>query len=298
MMRPLIFICCLLTGFFVSAQTPYVQTGSIRRMENFPSKYVQPRNVDVWLPENYSPKKKYAVLYMHDGQSLFDATITWNKQEWAVDETLGKLIKEKKIRKCIVVGIWNNGAQRHAEYFPQRALDNPTIKNFPYLSQLFPDGPLANNYLQFIVKELKPYIDSTFSTLPDQENTFIAGSSMGALISIYAICEYPSVFHGAACLSTHWTGIFKAENNPVPAALVEYLKSNLPMPYNHKIYFDYGSKTLDSLYAPFQAMVDGVMKSKGYTTDNWITKEFPGEDHSESAWRRRFAIPAVFLLHK
>ncbi|MBK9733326.1 MAG: alpha/beta hydrolase [Chitinophagaceae bacterium] len=288
----------ILSTLFSKAQLPHVNSGTIKRLNNFPSKFVDARNVDVWLPEKYAPKKKYAVLYMHDGQMLFDSTTSWNHQEWGVDETLGKLMKEKKIRNCIVVGIWNNGAQRHAEYFPQRALDSPTIKNFAYLNQTFPNGPLADNYLKFIVTELKPYIDSTFSTRPEQENTFIAGSSMGGLISMYAICEYPEVFHGAACLSTHWTGIFRANNNPVPGAIVDYLKTHLPSPDNHKLYFDHGTKTLDSLYAPFQAMADEVIKNHGYTSANWISKEFPGEDHSENAWRKRLAIPAVFLLGK
>ncbi|HJP64358.1 MAG TPA: hypothetical protein VJ844_13015, partial [Mucilaginibacter sp.] len=73
------------------AQLPKVACGTIKRLENFPSKFVDPRNVDIWLPEGYSTNKKYAVLYMHDGQALFDSTLMWNKQEWGVDETLCKL---------------------------------------------------------------------------------------------------------------------------------------------------------------------------------------------------------------
>jgi len=71
------------------AQLPRPASGSIRRVVNFPSRFVEPRNVDIWLPDGYDPKKKYAVLYMQDGQMLFDSTNTWNKQEWGIDETLG-----------------------------------------------------------------------------------------------------------------------------------------------------------------------------------------------------------------
>ena len=173
-------------------------------------------------------------------------------------------------------------------------LETQRDKNMP----VFAREPISDLYLQFLVKELKPFIDSAFATCKERKNTFIAGSSMGGLISMYAICEYPDIFGGAACLSTHWTGIYRADNNPVPAALLKYLSDNVPSPKNHKIYFDYGSQTLDALYKPFQQQADDIMKKKGYSGRNWMTKEFPGEDHSENAWNRRFSIPAVFLLGK
>ncbi|MBC7868394.1 MAG: esterase, partial [Gloeobacteraceae cyanobacterium ES-bin-316] len=158
--------------------------------------------------------------------------------------------------------------------------------------------PISDNYLRFLVQELMPFIDIKFSTAKEPKNTFIAGSSMGGLISIYAICEYPEVFGGAACLSTHWPGVFTVDNNPVPAAFINYLQNNLPNPDNHNIYFDYGDQTLDALYPPLQKKVDEVMKAKGFTGKNWVTKFFPGENHSEAAWAKRFTIPLLFLLKK
>ena len=151
-------------------------------------------------------------------------------------------------------------------------------------------------YLKFLVPELKPFIDKTFSTKRNAKNTFSAGSSMGGLISIYAICEYPKVFGGAACLSTHWPGIFSTENNPIPDSFVGYLKQNLPNPKTHKIYFDYGDQTLDALYKPLQQKVDLVMIEKGFTSKNWMTRFFPGENHSEKSWKERLDIPLEFLL--
>ena len=147
-----------------------------------------------------------------------------------------------------------------------------------------------------MVKELKPFIDSKYPVYKDKDHTFIAGSSMGGLISMYAICEYPNVFGGAACMSTHWPGIFIKENNPVPDAFLNYLNSHLPNPKTHKIYFDYGDKTLDAMYQPYQQRVDSIMKSKGYNEKSWITKFFPGDDHSENSWHKRFYIPLEFLL--
>ncbi|NTW26607.1 MAG: alpha/beta hydrolase, partial [Lentimicrobium sp.] len=266
---------------------------------------VDARNIDVWLPDGYTEHKKYAVLYMHDGQMLFDSTINWNKQEWGVDETIGRLLNENKIKDCIVVGIWNT-PKRHAEYFPQKPFQslsqvqkdsvNKELQDLGRTSEVF--QPVSDNYLKFIVNELKPFIDQTFSTLPGPENTNISGSSMGGLISMYALCEYPEVFGGAACLSTHWPGVFSMDNNPVPDAFVNYLKEYLPDPETHKIYFDYGDQTLDALYPPLQKKADEVMIAKGFTKSNWETRFFPGEDHSEISWGRRLDIPVAFLLKK
>ncbi|PWA05045.1 alpha/beta hydrolase [Flavobacterium psychrotolerans] len=298
-------VACLIfiTG---NAQEVKVSAGKVQRFENFKSQFVDVRNIDVWLPDGYSDKEKYAVLYMHDGQMLYDAETTWNKQAWEVDDVAGKLISENKTQKFIVVGIWNSDQKRHPEYFPQKPYESLTqIQRDTITSQLQKAGkttavfkPFSDAYLKFLVTELKPYIDKTFSTKKDRKNTFIAGSSMGGLISMYAICEYPKVFGGAACMSTHWPGAFSAANNPIPDAFINYLKNNLPNPKNHKIYFDYGDQTLDVLYKPLQEKVDVVMKAKGFTDKNWITKFFPGKDHSEKSWHDRLDIPLVFLLKK
>lgn len=237
---------------------------------------------------------------------LFDASTTWNKQSWDVDDVASKLMKEGKVEDFIVVGIWNSGKSRHADYFPQKPFESMTLEQKDFVSkQLLTNGkttdvfqPNSDNYLLFLVKELKPYIDKKYSVYKDKKHTFIAGSSMGGLISMYAICEYPTIFGGAACLSTHWPGIFIVENNPIPDAFLEYMKTNLPNPRSHKIYFDYGNQTLDALYPPLQQKVDEVMKSKGFTDKNWLTKFYAGEDHSEKAWNKRLNVPLEFLLNK
>lgn len=300
-----ILFCCFIK-INASSQLPKVVAGSIQRISNFPSKWVEKRNVDIWLPDGYSTLKKYPVFYIHDGQMLFDSTTTWNKQEWGVDDVVSELIKENKIKEVIIVGIWNIPSMRHADYFPQKPFESlsPAQQDSIYTItttkdyRLFADKVHSDNYLKFIVTELKPYIDSVYSTFKDQAHTFIAGSSMGGLISMYAICEYPAVFGGAACLSTHWPGIFSTENNPIPAAFLNYLKKNLPNPTTHKLYFDYGTKTLDAMYEPYQLQADAILKQKGYTNKSWMTQKFPGADHSEKSWNKRLSIPLIFLLGK
>jgi len=254
--------------------------------------------VDIWLPKSYSADKKYAVLYMHDGQMLFDANTTWNKQEWMVDEVVSDLIENDKIKECIVVAPWNAGQYRHSDYFPEKAANFLPEELKAQLKNGLMGDFRADEYLLFLTKELKPFIDDNYSTLSDQSNTYIAGSSMGGLISIYAICEYPNVFSGAACISTHWPGDTKIANDLIPKAFYSYLNENIPSPENHMIYFDYGTETLDSLYKPLQLKVDEIMKRKGYDKSNWISKEFVGENHSEDSWSKRLYIPLEFLMNK
>jgi len=164
------------------------------------------------------------------------------------------------------------------------------------LDETYDGGALGDQYLKFIVEELKPIVDSNFDTLPDKANTFMLGSSMGGIISIYAMAEYPKVFGGVACLSTHFPLIL-GDDSAVPPIFIRYLKEHLPRPGSHKIYFDYGTETMDAWYEPYQKQMDTAMKEIGYTEGaNWITKKFEGAEHSEVAWRQRLSIPLTFLL--
>lgn len=282
------------------AQRAKVAKGSLTRFDNFASQYVDARNIEVWLPEHYSAKKKYAVVYMHDGQMLFDASTTWNKQEWGVDETFDKLIREQKIKDCIVVGVWNINGLRTAEYFPQKAL------------QYLPEGErenalkgnfLADRYLKFLVNELKPFIDQHFATKRSADATFLMGSSMGGLISLYGVCEYPKVFGGAACLSIHSPlltsdRVMKEPDNEYGTAFRTYVLAHLPQHPKRKIYFDYGTETLDALYQKTQPKLDSTMVQAGYDDKNWITRRYEGDAHDEISWAKRLSVPLIFLMKK
>lgn len=162
-------ILFFLLAFNSKAQEVKVTSGKVQRFANFESKLIDARNIDIWLPDGYSNNEKYAVLYMHDGQALYDAESTWNKQAWEIDQTAGKLIAEGKTQKFIVVGIWNNGQKRHPEYFPQKPYENLTqIQKDTITLQLQKAGrtnevfkPYSDLYLKFLVTELKPFIDKT-----------------------------------------------------------------------------------------------------------------------------------------
>jgi predicted alpha/beta superfamily hydrolase len=283
----------------------HVSSGTIVDLGMLKSHYADPRRVVVWLPTGYSAHgPKYAVLYMHDGQNLFDKNTAGYGMEWQIDETLDRLIQEKKVRPTIVVGIWNT-PKRLQEYVPSKALSELPPGYRGKIRALYGGDPLSDGYLKFIVRELRPMIDQRFNVKTDRDDTAIMGSSMGALISLYAIDEYPEIFGEAGMMSTHWPLVITADNKPisdqeyeiVSSAFERYLAPALPDPASHKLYFDHGSETLDANYARYQDRVDAVVRRRGYRQwINMLSLSYPGEKHNEISWASRVAVPLQFLL--
>jgi predicted alpha/beta superfamily hydrolase len=277
--------------------------GELMRIDSFPSKNIVSRSVDVWLPENYSIQKKYAVLYMHDGQNLFDATTTWNQQEWMIDEVATRLMKKEITKNFIVVGIHSIPGIRWQDLYPEKAMNFLSKEDKDRLYEEarknnFNINLTGDEYLRFIVQELKPYIDTTYSVYKNKENTYVAGSSMGGLMSMYAVAEYPTIFQGAACMSTHWVGAVVKDNNVLPEAIFNYIEKNLPDSKNHTMYFDYGNKTLDAFYPIFAPRVDSIFTNGGYDDANYKNLFFEGTNHSDESWQQRVHIPLTLLLKK
>jgi enterochelin esterase-like enzyme len=284
---------------------PHVSAGTIVDLGVLQSKYADPRRVVVWLPSGYrATGQKYAVLYMHDGQNLFDTATAGYGMEWQIDETLDRLIRENMVRPTIVVGIWNT-PKRLQEYVPSKAFNGLPPAYRQKVRALYGGDPLSDGYLKFVVRELKPMIDRRFNVKTDRANTAIMGSSMGALISLYAIDEYPNVFGAAGMMSTHWPLVIAPDNKPisdeeyetVSSTFARYLAHALPDPAVHKLYFDHGSETLDAIYARYQSRVDAVVAKHGYRQwSNDLSLSFPGEKHNEISWASRVAVPLQFLL--
>ncbi|MFL6726166.1 MAG: alpha/beta hydrolase [Sphingomicrobium sp.] len=283
----------------------HVSAGTVVDLGILKSKYADPRRVVVWLPPGYSAKRpKYSVLYMHDGQNLFDKATAGYGMEWEVDEHLAQLITDKKVPPTIVVGIWNT-PKRLQEYVPSKAFATLPADYRGKVKALYGGDPLSDGYLKFIVRELRPMIDKRFNVKTDRADTGIMGSSMGSLISLYAINEYPWIFGAAGMMSTHWPLFMKADGQSVSqqeyevvsSAFERYLAAALPDPRTHKLYFDHGSETLDAIYKQYQDGVDAVVAKRGYRQGvNWLTKSFPGQKHNEISWASRIDIPLQFLL--
>jgi predicted alpha/beta superfamily hydrolase len=265
--------------------------GTLQHFPSVPSLFINPRDVDVWLPPEYDEDNAngYSVLYMHDGQNLFESEKSYIGVDWGLDQTMAVLCQKKEIRPTIVVGIWNT-PQRLREYLPQRPFcDHQSRQSRSRVIRRYGGTPISDKYLRFIVYELKPFVDNHYRTRPEREFTFLMGSSMGGLISLYALCEYPHIFGGAACLSTHWPIAHRS--------LGKYLKTRLPEPRRHKIYLDYGDEANSAGYLVCQKRVEHLIRERGYTFGfDWIAKWYAGDPHSETAWRNRVHVPLRFLL--
>jgi len=276
--------------------TATVRHGRLERLPALASRHVDTRPVDVWLPPGYDGRRPHAVLYMHDGQMLFDPATTWNKQAWEVDRMAAPLLERGALRDFIVVAPWNNGKLRFAEYFPQAWLPSLDATWRQALAERALQGPPRGDaYLRFLVEELKPAVDARYATRREREHTFLAGSSMGGLVSLYGLCEHPQVFGGAACLSTHWIGGFE-RNDVVPAAAIGYLREKLPPPDSVRLWMDRGDQELDALYDQAQARVDALMADKGFRAPRFSSRVYAGTGHNERAWRDRLPEVLGFLL--
>lgn len=266
-----------------------------------------PRHVEIWLPPHYDqqPDARFGVLYMHDGQNLFDPRIANTGVDWGVDEAIMSLVEDGAIAPVIVVGIWSTDLRRR-EYAPEGVLALVDAEVQARLADEFPNDLLADEYLRFVVEELKPRVDASYRTRPEREATFVAGSSMGGLISLYAIAEYPETFAGAAGLSMHWPTGISRENifdnaqtwRPIIAGAYQRYVAQSGLDANlHRLWFDHGGLNLDSLYGPYQLAMQPVFEAQGFRLGASLEmRVYPGTDHNEAAWRARLREPLMFLL--
>lgn len=252
---------------------------------------------------------------MQDGQNLFDPPSPMARGAWEVDRHLLALRKANAVRPTIVVAVWNIEGQRAREYGPQAPIERLPAelrRIVPRSGSAGETTPLADAYVRLLATELKPFVDAHYRTRAGKDDTVVMGSSMGGLISLYALCSYPEVFGAAGCLSTHWVittnyAAFPAQFAPgasgdaqvemMAAAYRDWLRERLPAAGKHRLYFDHGTQGLDGLYGPHQSKVDELLAAKGYKPGiDWMTRLFSGAPHDESAWRERLAIPLTFLL--
>lgn len=256
-------------------------------------------NIDIWTPQGYGddPAHTYPVIYMQDGQNLFDGATVWNGQEWGVDEAITSLSAAGIVTDAVVVGIHNNST-RAADYTPQKALTGDIDLQRRFMQAWGISDIRGDSYLDFLVNTVRPYVEEHYSVAVNRDSISIMGSSMGGLISLYAICEYPEVFGSAGCLSTHWTGALDPAVTPdFATAYLSYLQRNLPDPSTHRIYLDHGTEGLDAYYTSANASAVKIALDKGYAEGvNLVSFIADGADHNEACWRERIGRPLRMLI--
>lgn len=285
------------------AQAP--AEGRVETIADMPSAHVAPRTVTIWLPPGYDRgRTRYPVVYMHDGQNLFDAKAANFGVEWGMDEAMGRLATLGIGRPAIIVGIASTAA-RYREYMPRGVYDRLPPAYAALVRDSHDGAPVSDAYLRFIVEELKPRIDRAYRTMPGRADTAIMGSSMGGLVSIYALGRYPGIFGQAAALSVHWplVGAKAAREVPgdapaiVAGAFAAWLQDSRVDPRVNRLYIDHGTATLDQYYPPFARAMEGVLAARGWRPGgDFQSRIFTGTAHDERAWSERVDIPLAFLL--
>jgi len=228
------------------------------------------RRIWIYLPPDYeSSEKSYPVLYMHDGQNLFDAETSF-AGEWEVDESLDELY-EQSFNVPIVIGIDNGGIHRINEYTPW---PNPNY-----------GGGDGDKYVDFIVETLKPYVDDNYRTLTDRNNTAIMGSSLGGLISFYAALKHQDVFGKAGVFSpSYWF-----------SDSVWIFTDNHPKEYNIRIYQMIGGNEGAQNIQNLSIMEDHLLNN-GFSANELFKKTIPNGSHNEALWRNDFDISYKWLF--
>ncbi len=258
------------------SEPEHTLTGTIRTHECFHSIHLEhDRTVIVYLPPGYEDDDvtRYPVLYMHDGQNVFDRATSFG-EEWQVDETAQAMITAGEIPPIIVVGIYNTGVHRIDEYAPTLRADNG-------------GGGHADDYGLMLVTELKPFIDRTYRTLPSAANTAIGGSSLGGLLTMHLGLRFPTAFNRLAVLSPSvWW------DDRVILREVEALDQRLPL----RIWLDAGTEEGPNVIEDARALRDTLV-AKGWTLGEDLSYfEAEGGGHNETSWGARVHDVLQFLF--
>ena len=253
-----------------------VTAPELRLHRKFRSRFLEPaRTLIVYVPPDYEAQShtRYPVLYMHDGQNLFDSETAFGGNEWRLDDTAEELIDRGVVAPLIIVGIYNTGEQRIHEYTPTA---DPKL-----------GGGKADLYGGMLVEEVKPFIDKTYRTLNGPENTGLGGSSLGGLVTLHLGLKYPQVFGKLAVLSPSvWW------DNKDILREIEQLPSKPPL----KIWLDMGTAE-GGMSLEDTEMLRDAMRARGWSEGKDLAYfEIEGATHSETAWAQRVGPFLRFLF--
>lgn len=260
-----------------SAQEPPApnRRTTLRKHPDFHSQFLEhDRALIVYLPPGYeSSSRRYPVLYMHDGQNLFDTATAFAGKEWRADETAEDLIAAREVEPLIIVGIYNTGEHRIDEYTPSRD------------AKL--GGGLADCYGRMLIEEIKPFIDGTYKTLQGPANTGLGGSSLGGLLTLYLGMTHPGIFGKLAVLSPSvWW------KNRMILKLIARTKRKPQL----KIWLDMGTCEGGMSLEDTERLRD-LLEAKGWHEgDDLQYSEIEGAMHDESAWAQRVGPMLKYLF--
>jgi predicted alpha/beta superfamily hydrolase len=279
-------------------------TGRLIEYEKVAAAGLPVQRLTIWLPPGYDQSNaRYPVLYMHDGHNLFELKNSNFNKIWAADKAMLAAVATGRVEPHIIVGIWAPGADRYRQYLPQSVFD--MAEGTPRAAMVaMTGGPVMSRaYLDWLAGPLKQWVDASFRTRPGRDDTAIAGSSMGGLMSCYAFLERPETYGRAACISSHWAAADPRAVGPANPQLIalwdRWFAQRLGHPDGRRLWLDHGTATLDAFYAPYQEAIDARIAASGWQKGvDWQSKVYPGAEHEENAWAARLPEVLGWLLAK
>lgn len=288
----------LLVAFGLRVEAQEVQTvnfdsgRSVIHITNFQSRFIEARNIDIYLPPSYNGSIPYRVLYIQDGQNVFNKDYAFENEALDLDLCL----QHNNVNDVIIVAIWNT-SKRFREYLIPDIFDELSKKDKRSIKREYGGAPLGDRYLSFLVEELIPYVESNYNTSKQSSDRFIGGISMGAFISFCALIKYPEVFGSGLCLSTHWPLTVFHDRKSIPDKYLKFVVNNKFRLSKCKIYLDYGTENIDSWYEYSQLKILDILQE---VSDNYekniLSLEFKGAGHSMKDWKNRINLPVRFIF--
>jgi predicted alpha/beta superfamily hydrolase len=256
-------------------------TGDLRVHDFYSRIFRNTRKLRVWLPPDYNEagNVRYPVLYLQDGQNLFDRAIAFGGVEWQVDETADRLIDEGKVPPMIIVGIDNTGRDRMREYIPYRSFNPPVLR------------PQGKRYPDFMLREVLPFVEREYRVAKGPEHTGIGGSSLGGLISLYTAIADTGVF-----------GRLLIESPSLYIAGRAILRdSRALLDWAHRVYVGVGTRETghedkDAVVVEDVRELEAILRRRGLGSDRLLVDVQEGATHSEGAWAGRFPEALSFLF--
>jgi len=287
---------------------------SFGELENFviESDY-DTRKIQIYYPNNKKINSDTLFIFMNDGEELFNAAESWHNMEWGIDEKIEEMNLNESELNFVIIAIHSakkgnrffvDETKRYAEYFPKESI--PYFDS-GFKKRRYQEWVNNNNlyYLEFLTKDVIPFVEEKFDISLSNKNLGIIGASMGGLSALNALIEYPNLFGFAGCISTHWVGIKPLEYFLLPLvgkidgdddtanAIISYIEDNIANIDDQKIYFDHGTVGLDSLYSTPQRRVNKILDSK---SKDYKYLVFDGYDHYAPEFGSRFDSVLEYLV--
>ena len=263
---------------------------------------LQTQRMTVWLPPDYtSGQRSYPVLYMHDGQNLFVRAVSAYNKIWAVDQAILQGMHAGLLEPHIVVGVWSHGIDRNRQYLPQWIHQHaPDALRSSIVARAGP-SVLSDAYVAWLSGPLKACIDRSFRTRPGPAHTTMIGSSMGGLISCYAMAKQPHIYGRVAALSPHWPVMLPARVDDTQHMLIDlwdrWLQAQLGAPAGRRLWIDRGTEDLEASYAPYHARITARIQELGWIPgDDFESRIYPCTGHDEDYWGARLPEVLNWLL--